>query len=124
MRSDYRQILEVAEHKFPELVVAFRDFGHKIRLYLVDESYIDVYLGGPEFRGRFSFHWERRHIDGEFYRYDNFPNTKWKNLDSFPYHFHKGSQNKVVESEFRRRPLNAFYDFMEFVKESISDSAL
>lgn len=47
MRSDYRQILEVAEYEFPELVVAFRDFGHKIRLYLVDESYIDVYLGGP-----------------------------------------------------------------------------
>ena len=85
----------------------------------MDNSYIDVYLGGPRFSERFSFHWERRHIDDKFYRYDNFPNTKWKKLKSFPYHFHNGSENKVAEPKFSKRPTSGFRDFMKWVKDKL-----
>jgi|AntAceMinimDraft_18_1070375.scaffolds.fasta_scaffold01823_2 hypothetical protein len=116
MRSDYLPIFELAEAEFSEIIVSFKDLEHKIRFYLIDNSYIDVCLGGPRFSGRFSFHWERGHIDGRIYRYDNFPNTKWKKLESFPFHFHNGSQNRVIEAKFSKRPLNGFRDFMEWIR--------
>ncbi len=87
----------------------------KTRLLLEDGSHLDVHLSRV-LRGRFSFHWERRHLDGRVYRYDNFPDRSARTLRSFPRHFHRGRQSPVVLSPFRARPDLGFSDFLDFVR--------
>jgi hypothetical protein len=66
-------------------------FRDKIRAYISDGSFVDIWFS-KKIPGRFSYHWERRHIDGKIYRHDNFPDPCWKKVSTFPKHFHNGSQ--------------------------------
>jgi len=66
--------------------------------------------------GRFSYHWERRHIDGTMYRHDNFPDTNWKEVSTYPKHFHNGSQDGVDESHIEDDPITALRQFMDFAR--------
>ena len=93
----------------------------KTRILLNDSSYIDVHFSHV-LRGRFSFHWERRHLDGRVYRYDNFPDRAARSLRSFPRHFHRGRQAPVVLPLFRARPDLGFSDFLDFVREQLGRS--
>jgi hypothetical protein len=93
--------------------------GAKLRLVLSDSSYVDVWLS-RKLRGRLGLHWERRHIDGCIYRYDNFPNTNWQSVSTYPYHFHDGSQDNVVVSPFSQEILQGFREFMAFVESKLS----
>jgi hypothetical protein len=34
--------------------------------------------------GRYSYHWERRAIDGSIYRHDNTPHKRWQTIGTFP----------------------------------------
>ena len=79
---------------------------------------MDVYLS-QRIPGRFSFHWERGHIDDAIFRYDNYPNTKWRNVSTFPYHFHDGVENSAVKSPFDKDILKGFKEVMKFVKGKI-----
>ncbi len=67
----------IAEIEFGNLVTDSQPSDEKLRLFLNDGSYIDLWLS-HKLRERFGFHWERRHINETFYRYDNFPNTAWR----------------------------------------------
>lgn len=90
---------QIAEVEFSTIIVDSQPFGDKLRLFLVDESYIDIWLS-RKLNNRFGFHWERQHVDGTLYRYDNFPDTDWHLVVTYPYHFHNGSQKKVETSPF------------------------
>ena len=91
---------------------------YKLRIILKDKSFVDIRVS-QIVRNRFDFHWERRHIDNTIFRYDNFPDIRWKRLKSFPYHLHYGQENKVIEAKFRKSLPYAFIDFIEFVREKI-----
>jgi len=85
----------------------------------VDSSYVDVWAS-QKLPDRFGFRrlcsdWERRHIDGRIYRYDNFPDTDWASVPTFPYPFHIGSQSCVIASPFSHSVEAGFRDFMSFV---------
>ena len=117
--EDLRSIIE---DKFLDIVIEILESApDKLRLILKDGSFIDIRVS-QKIKNRFDFHWERRHIDKTIYRYDNFPNTRFKKLKTFPYHFHKKKENKVVESSFGKRLPDAFIDFMEFVRKTIKKS--
>lgn len=94
---------------------------NKLRIILTENTFIDVFLSQKQ-SGLFSFHWERRHKNGTLYRYDNYPDPQWKKVSTFPYHFHKKVENKVVKSPFSKTPPKAFTDFMEFVHKTIRTS--
>ena len=47
----------------------------KIRVIFIDNSFLDVYWSSS---GKYSLHYERRHIDGTIYRHDNAPH---ENID-------------------------------------------
>lgn len=70
--------------------------------------------------GRFSYHWERRHIDGTMYRHDNFPDTNWKEVSTYPKHFHNGSQDAVYESHIDDDPFTALRQFMDFARTHLA----
>lgn len=57
---------------------------------------------------------------GTFYRYDNFPNTAWRNINSYPYHFHNGAQDTVIATPFSTDLLTGFREFMDFVAVKVA----
>lgn len=113
------QILKnVADLEFHSIVKTSYIINYKLRIILIDDSYIDVNVSS-KISGKFGFHWETRNAMDEIYRYDNFPDINWKEIDSFPYHFHNGSQSNVISSPFPKEIIPAFNSFMNFVKEKI-----
>lgn len=69
----YGNQLKLAREEFAHLIVAgemLRPAGglpQKLRLTVIDGSVIDVFLS---LSGRYSYHWERRFIDGTVYRHE------------------------------------------------------
>jgi hypothetical protein len=108
----------IAEVEFATLMIDSQPLGEKLRLFLTDGSYVDLWLS-RKLSDRFGFHWERRHVDGTCYRYDNFPNTAWRSVDTYPYHFHNGSQDAVEAAPFAADLLSGFRDFMRFVQAKL-----
>ena len=114
--TDLEILKEIIEDQFLDIVEdILRPSEEKLRVVLKDGSFIDVRLS-QKVKNRFDFHWERRHINGNIFRYDNFPDIRFKRLKSFPYHFHYKKENKVVEAEFRKSLKHGFKDFMDFVR--------
>lgn len=116
MKISLENLSSLLQEEFPDIIeeIAYPT-ENKLRIILTDNTFVDVFLS-EKLSGVFSFHLERRHKDGTLYRYDNYPDPQWKRLATFPYHFHKGKQGKVVESPFRKRLPGALVDFMEFVR--------
>lgn len=86
----------------------------KTRFVLRDGSYIDVQFSAS---GRYSYHWERRHIDGKLYRFDNAPHHP--EVATFPHHLHDGSEEKVVESQISVRPEEAVPQILDFARAKL-----
>ena len=93
-------------------------FHDKIRAYAIDGSFVDIWFS-KKIPRRFSYHWERRHIDGRIYRHDNFPDPRWKKVSTFPKHFHNGSQEQVEESSIDDDPVPGLGQFMEFISKML-----
>ena len=114
MNLSFESLARIAEIEFSEIVTDSARLGEKLRLFLHDTSYIDIWLSRV-IEDRFGFHWERRHLDGSLYRYDNFPDSAWRTVDTYPRHFHNGSQDIVEAAPFPPDLLEGFRDFMRFV---------
>jgi hypothetical protein len=116
---DLTQLKEISEIEFYDIVkdVIIQDIN-ELRIILPDGSFIDVWYS-LKLNDRYSYHWERRHIDGLIYRHDNSPHQKWKSLSTFPKHFHDGSEEQVVESNLDENPENGLRSFLNFVREKI-----
>ena len=85
----------IAEIEFADVVLSTQDLGHKLRIYLIDKSFIDLsYTTELEIQ-RFTIHWERTHIDKSIYRLDNAPDRSWRKVETFPLHFHDKKYDKV-----------------------------
>ncbi len=110
---DLERFRRIAETEFLTLVRSTTLFRDKLRVVLVDGSYIDFWWS-RQIPGRYAFHWERRHIDGTIYRHDNMPHRQWQGVASFPKHFHAGDQQTVVESHLPDNPEEAFRGFLRF----------
>lgn len=108
----------IAEVEFASIVIQTDLIGAKLRVLLIDNSYIDVWAS-RKLLDRFGFHWERRHIDGRIYRYDNFPDTEWSSVATFPFHFHNGDQTQVIAAPFAVDLEQGFREFMQFVQRSL-----
>jgi hypothetical protein len=117
--SSLDYIRRVAEVEFADIVAQTDILGAKLRVLLKDTSYVDV-RASRKISGRFGFHWERQHLDKHIYRFDNLPDTNWSTVSTFPFHFHDGSQEKVVASPFAENLEEGFREFMSFVRQWIS----
>ena len=91
-------------------------FPLKLRLYIIDGSVADVFYSS---KGRYSYHWERRPFNGTIYRHDNAPHHKWKNIRTFPKHFHNGQDHNVSESFISDDPIIAVGEFLSFVRQKL-----
>jgi hypothetical protein len=92
---DVERLREIAEVEFSDIVVeAIIPDINELRIILTDGSFVDVWFS-LKLQGRYSFHWERRALDGKIYRHDNSPHKRWESAPTFPRHFHDGSETNV-----------------------------
>ncbi|MGD2089883.1 MAG: DUF6516 family protein [Candidatus Aminicenantes bacterium] len=108
----------IAKVEFAGIVKSIQTMGFKIRIILTDNSFIDVTVSRT-IPDKFGFHWECMDQDGSIYRYDNFHDQKLKSIETFPYHFHKGTKECVERSPFPLNTFDGFRGFMEFVKKKL-----
>jgi hypothetical protein len=110
----------LAEVEFSDIVGETFFIDYKLRVILVDNSFIDVNLS-RKLPDKFGFHWECKDLAGTVFRYDNFPDKNWKSISTFPYHFHKGSQDNIEPSPFPLTTIDGFRAFMGFVRNKIME---
>jgi hypothetical protein len=119
---DVERLREIAEVEFADIVVeAWVPDLHELRVILTDGSFVDVWFS-LKLRDRYSFHWERRAIDGTIYRHDNAPHRRWQAVVTFPRHFHNGSETNVSESYLSAVPEEALREFLAFARDRMSTS--
>jgi hypothetical protein len=120
---DVERLRELAQVEFVDIVVeAIIPNINELRIILTDGSFVDVWFS-LKLRGRYSFHWERRALDGKIYRHDNSPHKRWEAVATFPRHFHDGSETNVSESHLSEVPEEALREFLAFVRASTSASS-
>ncbi|MBI4639829.1 MAG: hypothetical protein HY731_04000 [Candidatus Tectomicrobia bacterium] len=112
------RLRRIAEIEFLTLIQSTAILRDKLRVILIDGSYIDFWWS-TQIPGRYAFHWERRHIDGTMYRHDNMPHPQWKRVASFPKHFHVEDPQTVVESYLADDPEEALREFLTFAENKI-----
>ena len=112
------ELCRIAEVEFAHIVVGTQGLEAKRRLFIRDGSFVDVWVSS-KLPGRFGFHWERTHLDGTFFRYDNFPDPAWRAVETFPHHFHDGSLDRVISAPFPPGIAEGFRAFMTFLSSRL-----
>ena len=119
---DVDRLREIAEVECAGIVVEALIPGiNELRVILVDGSFVDVWFS-LRLHNRYSFHWERRAIDGTIYRHDNAPHLRWQSIATFPSHFHNGSETDVEDSRLSEVPEEALREFFTFVRDRMGTS--
>ena len=95
--------------KSAELIRGAAGRIRKLRLYLIDNTFVDIWYS-PD--GSYSYHWEQRAVRNAIYRHDNAPHQKWRNISTFPKHCHDGTQLNVTESFLPDSYENAVEEFL------------
>lgn len=113
-----RELSDIAEIEFADVVMKCDITEGKLRLYIIDESFLDVWFS-RQLEGRYAYHWERRHVDITIYRWDNAKHEVWKNVKGFPHHFHERTDDNVNESFLPSEPPDALRFVLEFVRDVI-----
>lgn len=116
---DLERLREIAEVEFSDIVVeVLIPDANELRIILTDGSFVDVWFS-LKLRSRYSYHWERRAIDGKIFRHDNAPHKCWEAVSTFPRHFHNGSEADVTESLISEVPQEALRDFLYFARSTM-----
>ncbi len=117
---DIEALRALAIREFPDIVRSTSvPHANDLRLILVDGSFIKIWFS-LKVAGRYSYHWERRTVDGSFYRHDNAPDREWRSVSTWPKHFHAGSQESVIESYLDDDPQMALRQFLTFARNTIN----
>ena len=110
---------EIAEVEFSNIVIEVLTDLNTMRIIFLDESYCDIWFS-LKLVGRYSFHWERTFLDGTIYRHDNAPHLRWKEIKTFPHHFHDSSESCVKESSLPEDSSAAIRYFLTFISQKIN----
>lgn len=125
--TTYESLRAIAQDEFGDILVSVQmsslptGVPLNFRLDIVDGSVLDIFISVS---GLYSYHWERRSIPAnDFYRHDNAPHKKWRQVATFPKHFHNGSESNVVESHISSTPEDAMREFLIFVRQKLFSSS-
>lgn len=113
---DLTGLENIARKEFADIVTDGYHTGAKLRLLLIDGSYIDFWWSEVQ-EGRFAHHWNRQHLDGTIHRHDNSPHRKWKHIRTFPEHYHREREDLVTESLLPQEPSEALRAFLAFCRQ-------
>ncbi|KPV64734.1 MAG: hypothetical protein AOA65_0801 [Candidatus Bathyarchaeota archaeon BA1] len=93
----YKRLAQLAITSFSDIVHGTREIDGKLRILMLDGSFVDVWLSERK-KGVYAYHWARRAIDGTIYRRNNLPDKDARRLKTFPKHFHFRSEKNIRES--------------------------
>ena len=117
---DVRRLQIIAKVEFADIVTdAYVPDLNELRIIFKDGSFADVWFS-LKLEGRYSYHWERKAIDGAIYRHDNAPHKRWQSVATFPHHFHDGSEDNVTESCLSSKPEEALRAFLAFARNRLA----
>jgi len=114
----YSQLTKIALGDFTDIVDGTKVVEGKLRILLKDESFIDIWISVKK-EGVYAYHWERRNVDGRIFRYNNLPDRESKRLQTYPKHFHDGTEKNVMESNLSDNPEEALRIILEFARRVI-----
>jgi hypothetical protein len=115
----YRQLEEIATREYgdiieeTEIIFSYTGRARKLRLYLIDNTFIDIWYF---LKREYSFHWEQTEIRNIVYRHDNAPHKKWAHIKTFPKHCHDTTEENVIESNLSDKPEEAIREFLSIVR--------
>jgi hypothetical protein len=118
----YENQLKLAKQDFADIVesgtIMRTPSGEpwKLRIFFYNETFLDVHLS---ITGKYSYHWDLRVKENKIYRHDNAPHERWRDIPTFPKHFHNGSEKKVSESPISSKPEKAIREFLEFIRSKL-----
>ena len=118
---DLDRLREIAEVEFADIVEHAYSLGlNQLRIILADGSFVDLWFS-LKLKGRYSYHWERKALDGRIYRHDNAPHKRWQGVKTFPKHFHNRNEGKVIESSISDVPEEALHQFLAFIRDELPE---
>ncbi len=116
-----KKLKSIIEKEFAHIVDYVEEtYKNELRVYLIDGSFIKFWFS-LKFIKRYSYHWERRKVSGKIYRHDNSPHLRWKNIKTYPKHFHNEKDDKVEESYISNIPETAIREMLKFVDKIIKN---
>ncbi|MFA4957135.1 MAG: DUF6516 family protein [Candidatus Methanoperedens sp.] len=121
MLLTYRVLEQIAKTEFSDIVKNTTLIGgksaqpNKLRVLLIDGSFLDVWLSEEN---DYSFHWEQRAVRGLIHRWDNAPDHP--EVESFPHHFHDGKENNIISSQMDTDMKDAFKGVLGFIRAKLN----
>ncbi len=123
MLLTYRTLEKIARTDFSDIVKDASLIGgrsaqpNKLRVYLIDGTFLDVWLSDEN---DYSYHWEQRAVRGLIHRWDNAPDHP--EIETFPHHFHNGKENNIQNSHLDIQVSGAFKEVLGFIKNKLKES--
>jgi len=118
INETYRKIRLLIEKEFPDITHMTEQVYGKVRVHIIDGSYLDIWLS-QKIPGRFAYHWEHRHINGGLHRHDNRPHEHLRTMKNFPKHLHNGNEENVTKSDIPDDPTEATRFFLTFIRQKL-----
>jgi len=114
----YIRLARIAEEEFPDIIEHAEIKRDRLRLHIVDGSFLDVWFS-RRIPCRYALHWERRHLDDTVYRWDNAAHRVLKGLETFPHHFHEGAQHSVCPFKPKETMEDTLRAILEYVRQRV-----
>ena len=115
----YSRLARLAASDFADIVNGTSIIEGKLRLFLKDRSFIDIWLSVKK-KGVYAYHWERRDVDRTIYRHNNLPDREARKLKNYPRHFHNRTEKNIVESNLSDKPEEALRTILEFARKVVT----
>ena len=115
----YSRLARLAASDFADIVDGTSIIEGKLRLFLKDRSFIDIWLSVKK-KGVYAYHWERRDVDRTIYRHNNLPDREARKLKTYPRHFHNRTEKNIVESNLSDKPEEALRTILEFARKVVT----
>jgi len=115
----YSRLARLAASDFADIVDGTSIIEGKLRLFLNDRSFIDIWLSVKK-KGVYAYHWERRDVDRTIYRHNNLPDREARKLKTYPRHFHSRTEKNIVESNLSDKPEEALRTILEFARKVVT----
>ena len=116
----YSRLARLAASDFADIVNGTSIIEGKLRLFLKDRSFIDIWLSVKK-KGVYAYHWERRDVDRTIYRHNNLPDREARKLKTYPRHFHNRTEKNIVESNLSDKPEEALRTILEFARKVVTE---
>jgi len=114
----YIHLARIAEKEFSDIIGHGEVRKDRLRLHVIDSSFVDVWFS-RSIPCKYAFHWERRHIDNTVYRWDNAAHKRIEGLETFPHHFHKGSQRNIYPFKTEETIEETFRIVLKYIRNHI-----